>query len=318
MVRVNGEVVHTGSLKLADVSTGLDITVTSASGLQCKDDTQTATIKFVEGFNSAITDMDSLVLNLRGIPDGVTVMASMMGTGTALEMTDLTASPQVISGDLAPLTLDASMGLVEDTETNEVMLEGGMGEVVYAFDDEDANTDDVREGTDPMKAKEWNELELTFTWEAGAPPLEMGYVTVSFHPVSTDTDDDMRFIAGPTNMVVEIKDCVSKLLFPFVTNMHGFETGIALTNTSAEAGSCSLSFVGTAAPADAMEVMVMGESVETFGVSMMAPGFQGYIDATCEFRNGKGFAFIANGAGGMGGPTAAQGYLVAEEIVSSD
>ena len=28
-----------------------------------------------------------------------------------------------------------------------------------------------------------------------------------------------------------------------------------------------------------MEVMVMGESVNTFGVSMMAPGFQGFIDA---------------------------------------
>ena len=208
------------------------------------------------------------------------------------------------------------MGLVEDTEDNEVMLEGGMGQVVYTFNDEDATTDAL-EGTDEDK-KEWHEVTLTFTWDAGAPPLEMGYVTVSFHPVSTDTDDDMRFVVGPTNMVVEVDDCVSSLLFPFVTNMYGYDTGIAITNTSSEAGSCMLSFVGTEAPADDMELMVMGESVKTFGVSMMAAGFQGYIDATCEFRNGKGFAFISNGFGSMGGPSAAQGYLVAEEIVSSD
>ena len=127
-----------------------------------------------------------------------------------------------------------------------------------------------------------------------------------------------RFVAGPTRTVIEIDDCVSSLLFPFVTNMYGYDTGIAITNTSSEAGACTLSFVGTEAPADDMEVTVGGESVNTFGISMMAPGFQGYVDATCEFRNGKGFAFISNGFGSMGGPSAAQGYLVAEEIVSSD
>ena len=58
---------------------------------------------FTEGFSSAITAvmaMDGakrvLVLNFRGIPDGVTVTASLMGTGEAME-DDGT--------DLAPLTL---------------------------------------------------------------------------------------------------------------------------------------------------------------------------------------------------------------------
>ena len=45
---------------------------------------------------------------------------------------------------------------------------------------------DVREGTDPEKAKEWNELEITFTWEAGEPALNTGTVTVSYHPVTDD------------------------------------------------------------------------------------------------------------------------------------
>ena len=51
-------------IKLADVTTGLDITVTSAVGLQCEapsdeiteESTNVATIKFVEGFASALRD----------------------------------------------------------------------------------------------------------------------------------------------------------------------------------------------------------------------------------------------------------------------
>ena len=46
----------TGSpIKLADVTTGLDIAVTAATGLQCDAGKATATIMFTEGFNSAIT-----------------------------------------------------------------------------------------------------------------------------------------------------------------------------------------------------------------------------------------------------------------------
>ena len=34
-VRVNGVAIHSGSIKLADVTTGLDIKVTASKGLQC-------------------------------------------------------------------------------------------------------------------------------------------------------------------------------------------------------------------------------------------------------------------------------------------
>ena len=54
VVRVNGEAVHSGVLKLSDVTTGLDIKVTGATGLQCEPGSVTATVFFVEGFASAI------------------------------------------------------------------------------------------------------------------------------------------------------------------------------------------------------------------------------------------------------------------------
>ena len=122
-VMVSG-VEATGSpVKLADVTTGLDIEVTAATGLQCEAGSAKATIMFTEGFNSAITavadaeaeDMvddtarnSRLVLNFRGVPEGVTVTASLAGTGMAMEddKTDL-AALDLVTGDTKALTKTA-------------------------------------------------------------------------------------------------------------------------------------------------------------------------------------------------------------------
>ena len=81
------------------------------------------------------------------------------------------------------------------------------GQIIYTFDDElDAGRrgDEppmVLEGTDPEKAMEWNELEITFTWEAGEPTLNTGTVTVSYHPVTDDVYKDDRVMpAAPPTM----------------------------------------------------------------------------------------------------------------------
>ena len=246
-VMVNGAAASGSPVKLADVTTGLDITVTAASDLQCEAPSATnmavATIKFVEGFNSAIravaddsqtADVDesarnsSLVLNFRGIPDGVTVMASLMGTGEALE-DDMT--------DLAPLMLKT--GETEGADDDGMVgLSSGAGHVIYDFDTSSYDHDG-EEGTPEIPqvndgTKEWNEVEITFTWGAGAPPIGSGSVTVSYHPVTDDMDKRPRFVAGPTNMVVTINDCATTLLFPFVFNQSGFDTGIVISNTSSE------------------------------------------------------------------------------------
>ena len=166
-------------------------------------------------------------------------------------------------------------------------------------------TGDVREGTDPDKAKEWNELEITFTWEAGEAALGTGSVTVSYHPVSDDAAKIPRYVAGPTfNDVIEIEDCITTLLFPFVTNQQGYNTGVAISNTSEGSGSCTISFHGPNAPDDYDAPKLDGEGHMTFQLSTEAPGFQGYLIADCEFRGAYGFAFITDGE-----PKLAQGYL---------
>ena len=318
-VYVGEDAVTDTPIKAADVSDGLDADktkVTAASGLQCTgtgETAQMALVRFVEGFGSAFTTDHSLVLHLRGIPDDVTVMASRTGVGAPL------ADPGD-GTDLAPITLmedeASTTAMVEVTVSDE-----GTATLVYNFDAGQHDPD----GEGPLTTQvdtldsstEWNDIHLTFAWEAGAP-LGVGTVTVSFNPVSTDDDDTPRFVSGAMMDVVELEECVTSLLFPFVTNMYGFETGIAITNTSAANGSCMIDYSGSNAPADDGMIVVMAESTATVGLSTIAPGFQGYADLTCNFRNGKGFAFISNGFGSMGGPTAAQGYLVADELQDSD
>ena len=139
-VRVNGVMIDHSPIKLADVTTGLDITVTSATGLQCESGSaKMATIKFVEGFASAIRDTDSLVVAFRGIPEGVTVTPSMMGTGMALDMADDEAvTPAVIAGgDLAPLTLMTGEMSGLDEDGNVALSVARAGQIIYTFNDED-------------------------------------------------------------------------------------------------------------------------------------------------------------------------------------
>ena len=136
-----------------------------------------------------------------------------------------------MGSDLAPLTLneDVDAMIEADAEYVEVDLDSdGSGKAVYTFDEENPATtnNDLAmdgfelEGTDDDLAKEWNEVQVMFTWETGEDMAALGggYVTVSYDPVGGDADDIPRYVAGPTSMVVKIDDCVTTLLFPYVTN----------------------------------------------------------------------------------------------------
>jgi hypothetical protein len=315
IVSFNDTAVHSTPRKVSDVTTGLVVEVDAASGLQCVAEEQTATILIKEGFKSAFTADHSFTLTFRNIPENVMVKpgrTQSSGDADALrdDKADL-AEVMIQEGTTSGLDED---GYVELTAT-------GTGEVTYDFEvteavEADANAVPPVVGVTATayeaNIEEWLTLEVTFKWKAGTVPLSSeSSVIVSFAPVSTTKLPS--FVVGPSMSVLEVEDCTTSLVFPFVTNMYGYETGVAITNTSSEGGMCMLSFSGME---DDMEVMVMAESVTTFGVSMMAPGFQGFIEAECEFREGKGFAFITNGFGTMGGPTAAQGYLVADDSIA--
>jgi len=155
-------------------------------------------------------------------------------------------------------------------------------------------------------------------------------VNVSFAPLSnvgtaSSTDPIPRF--GDTSTprsAWDINLCTCDLLFPFVTNQAGFDTGVALANTSldpfgtsAQEGTVKLFYFGSTAgggaapPPFTTDVVPAGEELifnlssgGNFGVPAV-PGFQGYIISVANFQYCHAFAFISD----VGSQKLAEGYL---------
>ena len=303
VVSVDGTALNSVPFKLADVMSGLKVKVDSAAGLQCDAESKTATITIQETFDASITDADSFLLLFRDIPAGVTVMVP-------------SNIPQVAPND-------ASFGLLLDT----------MGRVsgVSAIEDDDANyTVDrspagtgsvtymvVGKTTNPMLDDEWANVEVTFEWEEGSV-VDTGNVDVSFSPTSTVGGDTFseppsthtpRFVASNNPVtIISVTSCETSLLFPYVTGLMGYSTGIAITNTSEQDGSCTAKFFGDDAPEDMESPEIEKERQWVF---LTAMEFQGYLTVDCDFKDGKGFAFVSNPEASV-----AHGYLA--ECTSCD
>jgi len=112
--------------------------------------------------------------------------------------------------------------------------------------------------------------------------------------------------------ILTISLCQTDLLFPFVTNINGFDTGIAIANTttdpfgtSTQAGTCTLNFYGSGAPSAVTTPVVATGTDYANTASTIAPGFQGYMIAVCNFQYAHGFAFVSD----VGARNLAMGYL---------
>jgi hypothetical protein len=131
-----------------------------------------------------------------------------------------------------------------------------------------------------------------------------------------------------------LTSCNTTLLFPYVINTGGYDTGIAISNsapgtsvpggllTTTASGTCTLnlwgagSLNGTAVtPFATAPITVASGQVFAFTLSSaLAPtanasGFAGYAVASCNFQGGHGFAFITDGFGTTPGRGLSQGYL---------
>ena len=287
---VNTQPVSPGAFDVSDVKTGLVVKVDDANVLQCRvGTTGMATISIMEGFVGALTnddgDYDMVEVNFSGIPDGVEVMI----THTANNMTN-----DEVDGMKVTLTGEGDAPTGEETMVEVELDEDGDGDITYAV----SNASDMTQG---------NTLMVSFTWEEDTMIAD-GMVSVGF--VSAATNENPQFADAAAVRVIGFDPCETSLHFPFVTNMHGYDTGIAFTNASNYGGACEIKFYGAEAnPADMETKEIPSWGSMTYGLSAMAAGFQGFLDVTCDFENGQGFAFISNGFGSMGGPTAAQGYL---------
>ena len=106
----------------------------------------------------------------------------------------------------------------------------------------------------------------------------------------------------------------TRLLFPFVTNTAGFDSGLSVANTGRDstgtvgrAGSCTIHYFGTvgvgAAPAPqttSTPIPVGGlltfvlSSGGNFGIAG-TPNFQGYLEIVCDFPFAHGYGLLTDG-----------------------
>jgi hypothetical protein len=174
---------------------------------------------------------------------------------------------------------------------------------------------------------------------AGIPALGTSTVAGSYAPLSTagtaqrwnsSSHGHPRFIDDSTDEnTFTINSCSTSLLWPYVTNQGGFDTGMVISNTSKDPwgnneqhGACTIYYYGfttgggaAPAPVDTPDVpagqhaiwtLSSGGTVQTAGGSIAAvPGFQGYVIAICQFQYAHGYAFISD----IGASKLAQGYL---------
>jgi hypothetical protein len=141
--------------------------------------------------------------------------------------------------------------------------------------------------------------------------------------------------------------CQTTLLFPFVTNQSGFETGIAIANTgldnlnptgkvtsvaTGQAGACTINFYGSvgaeggaqptqpsaanfpSATSKPITTIVPGATHADTLTDVVGGPFQGYAIAVCPFLYAKGFAFIEYGLATSNGVV--EGYLA--DVINSN
>ncbi len=275
------------------------------------------------GTGGGATQATRFRIAFQDIPDGVTIEVPRHVNNAGGETGACRDAGNVDSDDLCISLLPYSSA----TGFDEVDLISGAGVIEYEVED-----------GDPFALE-----DIDITIRINAPPdtaedlpaIGSGTASVTFSPLSdvgvaSNEDERPRFVDTEEDpeTIVTIFRCTTTLLFPFVTNDSGFDTGIAISNTSddwigtdPQRGACTIHYIGlvSGGPNDKDEesssILEGGEqlvfTVSGFGSDPLVtgnPGFQGFIIAECQFQFAHGFAFITDG---FGGPAVqvAQGYL---------
>ncbi|MCX6594129.1 MAG: hypothetical protein NTZ56_21660 [Acidobacteria bacterium] len=160
---------------------------------------------------------------------------------------------------------------------------------------------------------------------AASPSNGVGTATVlgSLGPVSSSVYSRLA-TTGSAVTAFSTATCSTNILFPFVTNDAGFDTGLAIANTTADpfstanqSGTCALNYYGTYSDGGALPTAATTSSIAAgkyaaltlsgggSGVAALRPGFTGYIIAQCTFQLAHGYAFISD----LGAKNLAHGYL---------
>jgi hypothetical protein len=183
---------------------------------------------------------------------------------------------------------------------------------------------------------------VTAAFQGGFAPFyttaAAGFAEPLGTPASTAGYPIPRFLfQGSGGNLFLISRCACNLLWPFVTQQAGFDTGIAIANTSADnlnngtpvatpqEGLVTIWYYGTVGttgppppfqtstvPVPAGQVMTFTLSqgnVTQWGIDNRGANFQGYLITTAQFQYCHGFAFISSLVAGPTSTGLSEGYL---------
>ena len=214
-----------------------------------------------------------------------------------------------------------------------VTLDGGIGQVVY----------EVLSHT-PLKVEDCH-VPVRFGADTGRVANARAKITAGFVPRSTvrsaSSEAPIPRFVPPSSLDetrADLAACGTTLLFPFVSNQGGFDTGVVITHGSlrslsgtqaAQAGSCQLHYYGSTAVGE--ELLLVQHSTPlnpgqqlVFTVSGGNPvqnilgteQYQGYLIAVCGYPGARGYAFISDGFGAI--PDLGMGYIAPVVPVNSE
>jgi len=277
-------------------------------------------INLTEKYPAALTNLDNetsftpsfsvkngtkVTYTFTGVPSGLAIapVATSDPSGSSLAFSDLTTGLIVSNGSPIVFTFTISGGSTSAAETIGTIFNIGVPSNSTTF----------------AGATAIPSIGTTASVTA-AVNLAPGSGTVSFTSAS---------LGGGT--VASFGDCVTNMLFPYVTNQGGYDTSFSIANTtsddlafgagaaaSPQTGSCTLNFwpttdttqgtTGTAVQfttpsIDSGKIYAFSQSGTSFS------GQTGYMIAVCRFLNAHGFAFLTNGFAQAAGPQLSHGYL---------
>jgi len=213
----------------------------------------------------------------------------------------------------------APVGAATGGGINQISVIGGTGQAVYEIIQ--ADTTSIERINIPVV------VAYTANTSANLPSLGTASANGNLAPISTAAGASAtaaipRFVDTAANRTaLTINSCRTNILFPFVSNIAGFDTGLAISNTSKDpfgtsiqTGACTVNFYGTIGNSKVClsfpsPSIAGGEhfvwTLSSGGAVQATAGFQGYVIAQCAFQYGHGFAFISD----LGAQRLAMGYL---------
>ncbi len=342
-----GVILRNAVLTLGFPASGLRLTAErESSEFACSASNRgTATLRLTEGFAGAFSSATNspatrVVVAIEEVPSGIEMRVPMVSacgrSATPGPLGDASGTLRlglVRGADERGLGGSPATGLGLDAESVAVSLNDGQSLVVYEV-----------LTSDPSAIEECF-IPVEFSTQESGVSNARANVTATFGPLADDSiaageAAGPAYLPSPSGGVarLDLQSCGTTLLFPFVSNQAGFDTGIVISHgsqrvlageVSEQSGGCDLYYYGSdATSADILllqhtTALAPGDQI-VFTLSGGNPAqnvqgtdqFVGYLIADCRYPGARGYAFISDGFGGIA--DLAMGYIAPVVQVDSN